>query len=104
MKRGEIWMIDLGLAAKPRPALILSVNFTDGELAVVTYVARTTQRRDSRFQVEHNAPLFLPGAFDAQTIGTVPTVRLMRRLAILPARELVQVEDAVSLWLGLGPP
>lgn len=27
MKRGEIWMIDLGLAAKVRPALILSVHF-----------------------------------------------------------------------------
>lgn len=30
-KRGEIWMIDLGMAAKVRPCLILSVPFQDQE-------------------------------------------------------------------------
>lgn len=65
MTRGEVWMIDLGIVAKPRPCVILSVRFRDDEKAVVTYVARTTQRRGGRFEVEHNAPHFLPGAFDA---------------------------------------
>ena len=37
-------MIDLGMAAKVRPCLILSVAFRDDEKAVVTYVARSTQR------------------------------------------------------------
>jgi mRNA interferase MazF len=36
MKRGEVWLIDLGLAAKTRPAVILSVPFQDNEKAVVT--------------------------------------------------------------------
>jgi mRNA interferase MazF len=35
-QRGEIWMIDLGLAAKVRPCLVLSVAFRDDERAVVT--------------------------------------------------------------------
>jgi mRNA interferase MazF len=35
--RGEIWMIDLGMTAKPRPCLILSVPFRDNEKAVVTF-------------------------------------------------------------------
>ena len=48
MKRGEVWLIDLGLAAKARPAVILSVPFEDNEKAVVTYVARSLQRRGSR--------------------------------------------------------
>jgi mRNA interferase MazF len=64
-------MIDLGTAAKPRPALVLSVRFNDDEKAVVTYVARSTQQRGGRFEVEHSAPHFLPGVFDAQNIGTV---------------------------------
>ncbi len=98
--RGEIWLIDLGLAAKPRPAVILSVAFQDDEKAVVTFVARTTQRRGGRFEVEHNAPHFLPGVFDAQNLGTVPTVKLMRRLGRLPAREFAEVEAAVKSWLG----
>lgn len=101
MMRGEIWMIDLGMAAKPRPAVILSVPFEEVEKAVVTYVARTTQVRGGRFEVEHRAPLFLPGVFDAQNIGTVPTAKLMRRLGRLPDKELVEVEEAVLRWLGL---
>ena len=93
-------MIDLGMTAKPRPAVILSVPFADDEKAVVTYVARTTQTRGGRFEVGHRAPQFLPGVFDAQNIGTVPTAKLMRRLGRLPDKELAAVEDAVLRWLG----
>ena len=75
MMRGEIWMVDLGMAAKPRPAVILSVPFDDDEKAVVTCVARTTQQRGGRFEVAHPAPHFLPGVIDAQSLGTVPVVQ-----------------------------
>ena len=98
--RGEIWMVDLGMAAKTRPALILSVQFNDDEKAVVTYVARSTQRRGGRFEVEHSALHFLPGVFDAQNIGTLPVSKLIRRLARLPDGTLVKVEDAVKRWMG----
>ena len=50
--RGEVWMIDLGMAAKVRPCLILSVEFRDDEKAVVTYVARSTLMRSGRFDIE----------------------------------------------------
>jgi mRNA interferase MazF len=98
--RGEIWMIDLGMVAKPRPCVILSVRHWDDEKSVVTYVARTTQRRGGRFEVVHAALHFLPGVFDAQSIGTVPTVKLMRRLGNLPEAKLAEVEEAVQRWLG----
>ena len=98
--RGEVWMIDLGMAAKVRPCLILSVEFRDDEKAVVTYVARSTQTRGGRFEVEHVAPHFLPGVFDAQNIGTVPVSKLERLLTRLPADKLAAVETAVQLWLG----
>jgi hypothetical protein len=38
--------------------------------------------------------------FDAQNLGTVPVVKLMRRLTVLPAGNLVEVERAVQLCLG----
>jgi len=98
--RGEIWMVDLGMVAKPRPCLILSVPFRDDEKAVVTYVARTTQIRGGRFEVEHRAPQFLPGVFDAQNVGTAPIAKAMRFLALLPAEKLSAVETAVQRWLG----
>ena len=79
--RGEIWMIDLGLAAKPRPALVLNVAYLDHERAVVTYVPRTLSLRGTRFEVAHQARGFEAGAFDAQGIGGIPPVRLVRRWA-----------------------
>lgn len=98
--RGEVWMIDLGMAAKVRPCLILSVAFRDDEKAVVTYVARSTQTRGGRFEVRHTAPHFVPGVFDAQNIGTVPLPKLERFLTRLPTEQLAVVESAVQRWLG----
>jgi mRNA interferase MazF len=100
-QRGEIWLVDLGMTAKERPAVVLSVAFLDSERALVTYVPRTTSLRGGRFEVAHQAPLFKPGAFDAQNIGTVPVVRLVKPLARLHDSVLKQVESAVSAWLGL---
>ena len=73
VKRGDIWLVDLGLAQKVRPAVILSVAYLDHERALVTYVPRTTSVRQTRFEVEHRALGFDPGSFDAQSIGTMPT-------------------------------
>ena len=101
VNRGEIWLIDLGMVQKVRPALVLSVSFLDHERALVTYVPRTTSTRETRFEVAHQARGFDPGAFDAQSMGTVPQVKLVRRLAVLDATTLAKVEDSVRAWLAL---
>lgn len=100
-QRGEIWLIDLGMVAKTRPALVLSVAYNDRERAVVTYVPRTTALRGTRFEVPHTARGFDPGGFDAQGIAGVPNVQLVRRIGTLDAKTLSQVEAAVKAWLGL---
>lgn len=100
-RRGEIWLLDLGMVQKTRPALILSVAYLDHERAVVTYVPRTTSQRHTRFEVPHHAPGFDPGVFDAQGIGGIPDVRLMRKLGVLSADTMAGVEHAVKAWLAL---
>ena len=101
MKRGEVWFVELGLAEKSRPVLVLSVKSQDDERAVVTYVPRTTSVRGTRFEIGHEDRRFKPGAFDAQGFGTVPSVKLTRFLIELDNATLVKVEDAVRRWLGL---
>lgn len=49
--RGELWLVDLGMAAKVRPALVVSVPADDAERALVTIVPHTTSLRGSRFEV-----------------------------------------------------
>ena len=45
---GEVWIVDLGLAAKVRPCLILSDYPSDNELALVIVVPHTTAARGNR--------------------------------------------------------
>jgi mRNA interferase MazF len=101
VKRGDIWLVDLGLAQKVRPAVILSVAYLDHERALITYVPRTTSLRSTRFEVEHQAAGFAPGGFDAQSIGTMPAAKLVRRISALDAPTLAKVENAVRAWLAL---
>lgn len=100
-RRGEVWMADLGFVAKVRPVVILSVNYRNEERAVVTYVLRTTCVRGTQYEVVHSSRGMKKGVFDAQGIGSIPEVKLERRLGVVDAVTLGKVEDAVRSWLDL---
>ena len=44
---------------------------------------------------------FEAGAFDAQGIGSIPVVKLERRVGAVDAGVIAKVEAAVKLWLAL---
>ena len=100
--RGEVYMVDLGMAAKVRPCVVLSVPLEESDRSLVTVVPHTTALRQSRFEVSVPVRFLRPGAFDAQGIVTVPTVRLMNRLGTLTAEQLRAVGRGVCAWLGIG--
>ncbi|MBI1899638.1 MAG: type II toxin-antitoxin system PemK/MazF family toxin [Planctomycetia bacterium] len=100
-KRGEVWLVDLGLAAKVRPCLVLSVSAAVQDRALATVVAHTTSVRGSAFEVSVNVRWLKAGAFDAQNLVTVPHAKLRRRLGVLAQDQLARVEDVVRRWLGL---
>ena len=100
-QRGELWIIDLGMVQKARPCLILSIDYLDHERAVVTYVPRTLSVRNTRFEVQHQMKGLEVGAFDAQGIGSIPAVKLERRIGTVEMPVLQQVEAAIKLWLAL---
>ena len=93
--------MDLGLAAKVRPCLVLSIPLADVDRALVTLVPHTTSLRESRFEVALPVSFLRPGGFDAQNLVTVPLAKLIRVLGKLTAPHLSQVESRVSVWLGL---
>ena len=100
-QRGEVWLVDLGLAAKVGPALVISVPAGDADRALVTLVPHTSSVRGSRFEVPVPVPFLHAGAFDAQSLVTIPFVKLIRRLGHLHPIQLAQVEQGVRAWLGL---
>jgi len=97
--RGEIWLVDLGLAQKTRPVVIMSVKPTGDERVVVSYIARTTSTRGTQYEVPHEAPGFKPGVFDAQSIGTIPVARLLKRIGTLDADTFGKVQTVLKSWL-----
>jgi mRNA interferase MazF len=100
--RGSVWLVDLGMAAKVRPCLVVSIPIDPQDRVLVTTVPHTTSAQGTRFEVPVT-PRFLrqKGVFDAQQIITIPQVKLIRKLGDLPANDLTLVEDAVRRWLGL---
>jgi hypothetical protein len=68
-------------------------------LVAVAYYTRAL--RGSRYEVPLRVPGLDEGGFDAQTLYTVPGVKLIRRRAILTTVQLKAVEERVKRWLGL---
>ena len=103
-RRGEVWMVDLGMAAKVRPCLVISIGATDQDRALATLVPHTTSARNSRFEVKIKVSFLREGVFDAQSLVTIPHAKLIRKIGNLPVGQLAEVERAVAKWLGLEIP
>src|SRR3954454_18644306 len=101
VSRGEVWLTDLGMVAKVRPCLVLSVAPGPADRVLFTLVPHTTSVQGTAFEVRVPVSFLKPGAFDAQGLVTVPRPRLIRRLGILSPVELAPVEVAVRAWLEL---
>lgn len=99
--RSEVWLVDLGMVAKVRPCLVLSIPADDeNDRVLTTVIPHTMSTRESRFEVSSNVRFLKAGAFDAQNVITIPTVKLIRRLGTLPVDQMAAVEAAVKRWLG----
>ena len=80
---GEVWLADLGLAAKTRPVVIVSRFDLDAPRALVIYVPLTTQNRMSRYEVLLPKLPFLDreSVANVQGMGSIPTVGASTRPA-----------------------
>lgn len=100
---GEVWLADLGLAAKSRPVLVVSRHDPDPPRVLFVYVPLTTQNRGSRYEVVLPRLPFLreDGVANVQGIGSIPQVRLERRLGNLPETTMQEVRRALVFLLEL---
>src|SRR3972149_8084844 len=70
-RRGEVWLVDLGMAAKVRPAVVISIPAEDTDRALVTLVPHTTSPRQSRFEAAVSVS-FLRVGTGTGSAGAVP--------------------------------
>ena len=98
-RRGEVWLVDLGMVEKVRPAMILSGPCGANDRDVITIIPHTTTLRGSRFEIHIPLPFLKPGAFLAQSPATVPTPRAEKYLGRMTEAQVRQIGDALLEWL-----
>jgi mRNA interferase MazF len=102
-KSGEVWLADLGLAAKTRPVVILSREDADAPRVLVTYVPLTTQNRGSPYELDlsHLRILRESSVANVQGIGSIPAVRLQRKIGTVPPETLAKIKQAIRFSMDL---
>jgi mRNA interferase MazF len=98
LRPGEVWLADLGLAAKSRPVVILSRFDPDAPRALAIYVPLTTQNRGSKYEVELPRLPFLRerSVVNVQGIGSLTANRLERKIGELPPDMLQRIREALA--------
>jgi mRNA interferase MazF len=99
----EVWLADLGFAAKTRPVVVVSRYDPNAPRALVIYVPLTTQNRGSLYEVEIPKLKFLDkiSVANIQGLGTIPNIRLERKLGQLPSNTMLQIKQAIIFALEL---
>ena len=100
---GEVWLADLGLAAKTRPIVILSPHDPDAPRALTIYVPLTRQNRGSRYEVTLPKLRFLreESVANVQGVASLPLVRFERKLGELPSDVLDRIRQALAFATGI---
>ena len=98
-RRGEVWLVDLGMTAKVRPAVIFNTPFRDDERALFAIVPHTTALRGGRFEVAVKVPWLENGAFDVQGLRHIPGSVLVRKLGTLNESQMETILRAIKVWL-----
>ena len=99
--RKEVWLVDFGLVAKTRPAVVISTSVGDADRALVTVVPHTTAVRGTEYEAQVDAFFLKRGAFDAQGLQSVPVTKAIRILGVLKDDQMRQVERVICKWLAL---
>jgi mRNA interferase MazF len=107
MKRGEIWTVagGNGYAGKPRPAVIVQDDAFDAT-ASITICALTTDAANAplfRLAIEPNEAngLRSPCRLMVDKLTTVPKSRLGKRIGQLDDEDVVRLNRATLVFLGL---
>ena len=107
MKRGEIWTVAGGpdYMVKPRPVVIVQDNDFDStpSITICAFTSDPTEAPLFRIRVEQNERngLRLASSLMADKLTTVPKERLGSRIGRLDDEDVVRLNQAMLVFLGL---
>jgi len=98
---GDVWRVDLGLAAKVRPCLVMSDYPADDELALVLIVPHTTAVRGNRWEFLIAKSYLKTGVFHLQQLQPISLPRLQLKLGSLTVDEFKALKGRLKSLLHL---
>ncbi|MEX2551195.1 MAG: type II toxin-antitoxin system PemK/MazF family toxin [Nitriliruptoraceae bacterium] len=106
MRRGEIWTVSsTGDAGKPRPAVLVQDDLFDGTASVTlcVFTSDATEAPILRLLVEPDEQngLRTPSRLMVDKLVTVPRARLGARVGRLGDEDIVRLNRAMLVFLGM---
>ena len=100
-KPGEVYLVDLGIAGKVRPVVVVSREDPNSPRAIAVCVPFTTQCRNSPYEVALGKWSQKETWANVQGIMAIGHEKLGRRLGSLSPEQMVAVRKALAFALGL---
>lgn len=96
-RHGEAWLVDMGMTAKTRPAVVLMADNLDAPRSLIIHIPITRQNRGGELEVSLGHLPFLDpeSVTNVQAIGLLPSVRFEKQLGILPEVDLKKVKASL---------
>jgi len=108
--RGDVVLVDLGMQAKVRPCVVVSISRPDSQRNMTVVVPMTTEVRHSECEITFPKPPWLRQASVVNLLGIagVDNAKIQRRLASFPADKMQDISRGLVRLLDLrhfvGPP
>lgn len=101
--RGDVVLVDLGMAAKVRPCVVVSVAKCDSQRNMSVVVPMTTEIRGGECEVSFPKPPWLrqESVINVLGIAGVDNAKVERRIAAFPADKLSEIESVLKRMLRL---
>jgi mRNA interferase MazF len=96
--RGDVVVVDLGMTAKCRPCVVVSVSNPDSQRNMSVVVPMTTEIRGGQCEVRFAKPPWLRQESVVNVLGIagVDNARIERRLSAFPADKMSEIESVLK--------
>ena len=102
-KRGDVVLVDLGMVAKMRPCVVVSISKPDSQRNMSVVVPMTTEIRRGECEVSFPKPPWLKQTSVVNLLGIagVDNSKIERRLAPFPEDRMEEISRGLARLLDL---
>ena len=103
LKRGDVHLVDLGMTAKSRPCVILSIPRADSQRNMSVIAPLTSQARGGECEVAFSRPAWLhdDSVINLLGLGGVDNAKIGRFIGHLKPETMSKVSDSLARMFGL---